>query len=68
METPLKFYHWEFGDELEQSKFFKILEPITTLPERPEVVPDVMLVPLMAFNQDCFRLGYGGGFYDRTIA
>ena len=26
-----------------------------------------MLVPLLAFNEDCHRLGYGGGFYDRTI-
>ena len=30
--------------------------------------PEVLLVPLVAFDARCYRLGYGGGFYDRTIA
>ena len=37
-------------------------------PERPEVVPAVLLVPLLAFDRSGYRLGYGGGFYDRTLA
>jgi 5-formyltetrahydrofolate cyclo-ligase len=31
------------------------------------VVPDVLLVPLLAFDAEGYRLGYGGGFYDRTL-
>lgn len=31
------------------------------------VVPDVIFVPMLAFNEKCERLGYGGGYYDRTI-
>ncbi len=34
----------------------------------PLVVPDVLLVPMLAFDRNGYRLGYGGGFYDRTIA
>ena len=33
-----------------------------------ELVPEVLLVPLLAFDEDGYRLGYGGGFYDRTLA
>ena len=36
--------------------------------EVPEVEPDVLLVPLLAFDRFGHRLGYGGGFYDRTLA
>lgn len=37
-------------------------------PERAEVRPAVLLVPLLAFDRAGYRLGYGGGFYDRTLA
>lgn len=37
-------------------------------PEVPEVEPDVLLVPLLAFDRQGYRLGYGGGFYDMTLA
>ena len=33
----------------------------------PEVLPDVLRVPMLAFDRKGFRLGYGGGFYDRTL-
>ena len=33
----------------------------------PEIVPDVLIVPLLAFDSEGYRLGYGGGFYDRTL-
>jgi len=34
----------------------------------PEAIPDVLVVPLLAFDSRGMRLGYGGGFYDRTLA
>ena len=43
----------------------KIQVPLAT---SPEVQPDVLLVPLLAFDRAGFRLGYGGGFYDATLA
>ena len=36
--------------------------------EGPWVEPDVLIVPLLAFDARGYRLGYGGGFYDRTLA
>lgn len=62
--TPLTFRRWEPGVELVVSSF-GIPEPG---PERPTVTPDISVVPLLAFDRDGYRLGYGGGFYDRTIA
>ncbi len=44
---------------------FKTLEPPA---EAPEIFPDIVFVPLLAFNSEGERLGYGGGFYDRTLA
>jgi 5-formyltetrahydrofolate cyclo-ligase len=38
------------------------------LPTAPQLEPDILLVPLLAFDKNRNRLGYGGGFYDRTIA
>ena len=32
------------------------------------VLPDLLLVPCVGFDDDCYRLGYGGGYYDRTLA
>jgi 5-formyltetrahydrofolate cyclo-ligase len=43
---------------------FGIHEPMQ---DWPEVAPDVVLVPMLAFDRDGHRLGYGGGFYDRTL-
>jgi len=62
--TPLEFRSWEPGVALVTSRF-GISEPG---PERPVVRPRHSLVPLLAFDDDGFRLGYGGGFYDRTLA
>jgi 5-formyltetrahydrofolate cyclo-ligase len=61
---PLIMRSWKPGDTL-QKKTWGIAEP---LPSAPEVDPDVVLVPLLAFDAEGYRLGYGGGFYDRTLA
>lgn len=62
--APLRFRRWSPGDALEPGAF-KIDVPA---PSQPEVVPLVLLVPLLAFDRAGYRLGYGGGFYDRTLA
>ena len=40
----------------------------TTTSDGPVVMPDLLLVPMLAFDRRGYRLGYGGGYYDRTIA
>jgi 5-formyltetrahydrofolate cyclo-ligase len=62
--VPLVFRSWEPGVALVTSRF-GIAEPA---PDRPAVRPRHALVPLLAFDDDGYRLGYGGGFYDRTLA
>lgn len=60
---PLVFRRWTPGAPLEGGPFG------TSVPkDAAEVVPDVLIVPMLAFDARCHRLGYGGGFYDRTIA
>lgn len=61
--TPLVFRQWAPGDALVLGRWNIKVPP----EEAPEVVPDVLLVPLLAFDRKGFRLGYGGGFYDRTL-
>lgn len=61
---PLTMRAWTPGDAMEAAAW-GIAEPMA---DKPEVDPDVVLVPLLAFDPRGFRLGYGGGFYDRTLA
>jgi 5-formyltetrahydrofolate cyclo-ligase len=61
--TPLVFRQWKPGDALVLGRW-DIQIPSEAA---PEVLPDVLLVPLLAFDREGFRLGYGGGFYDRTL-
>jgi 5-formyltetrahydrofolate cyclo-ligase len=63
-QQPLDFHHVPDGEVLEPGSF-GIPEP---LEHWPAARPDLLLVPLLAFDARGHRLGYGGGFYDRTIA
>jgi len=58
----MDFYLWSFKDSLKINKF-GIPEPISS----KIIVPDILLVPLVSFDNELNRLGYGGGFYDRYI-
>ncbi len=60
--NPLSFQRWRPGDALIRERFG------TVRPTGEPMVPDLLLVPLLAFDGACRRLGYGGGFYDRTLA
>ena len=62
--NPLVMRVWNFGEPL-GSGVWGIREPES---EAEEVEPDVLLVPLLAFDRTGHRLGYGGGYYDLTIA
>jgi len=61
---PLQFRSWSPGDVLDEVQW-SIREPSETA---EVVAPDVMLCPLLAFDDAGYRLGYGGGFYDRSLA
>jgi len=58
----MDFYKWSFSDSLKINKY-GIPEPET----KNIVYPDIILVPLVAFDKNLNRLGYGGGYYDRLI-
>ena len=61
---PLLFRTYQPGDPLCPGPF-GVQQPADTV---AEVLPDLVLVPLLAFDRHKHRLGYGGGFYDRTLA
>jgi 5-formyltetrahydrofolate cyclo-ligase len=63
-ESVLRFHRWRPGDRLAAGAF-GIGEP---LPDADELRPGIVLVPLLAFDAVGHRLGYGGGYYDRTLA
>jgi 5-formyltetrahydrofolate cyclo-ligase len=60
--NPLTFRRWRPGDVLEAERFG------TFRPIGEQQAPDFLLVPLLAFDRRGHRLGYGAGFYDRTLA
>lgn len=63
-EQPLQFFSWSPGDELVAGDYGiavpKVLKPVP--------MPVAMLIPCVGFTEKRFRLGYGGGFFDRTLA
>ncbi len=60
---PLIFRKWQQGEPLVTGGF-NTLQPQE---DAPLAVPDIVVVPLLAFDAQGFRMGYGGGYYDRTI-
>ncbi|WP_417488833.1 5-formyltetrahydrofolate cyclo-ligase [Maricaulis sp.] len=62
--APLIFRAWKNGDALEP-RAFGLMEPPV---DAPELIPDILLVPLLAIDPDGNRLGFGRGYYDRTLA
>lgn len=60
---PLVFRAWALGSETVAGVWNIPVPPETSR----EVLPDMLLVPMLAFDRAGYRLGYGGGFYDRTL-
>lgn len=59
----LQFARWQAGDALAADRY-----GIATPVKRDWIVPSVLLVPCVGFTANGLRLGYGGGYYDRTLA
>jgi 5-formyltetrahydrofolate cyclo-ligase len=63
-DAPLQFRAWTLSEKLQRGPL-GILEPS---PEANEITPDILLVPLAAFDRSGHRIGYGAGHYDRTLS
>jgi 5-formyltetrahydrofolate cyclo-ligase len=61
-DNQMNFYNWSRNDPLKINKF-GIPEPVSS----KIFYPDILLVPLVAYDSNLNRLGYGGGYYDRYI-
>lgn len=61
--APLIFRAWKPGDRLEKG-VWNIPVPVDDV----QVLPDIVISPVVGFDGGNYRLGYGGGFYDRTLA
>ena len=57
------FFHWSFNDPLKINKY-GIPETISN----KKILPDILLIPLVGFDDQLNRLGYGGGYYDRYLS
>jgi 5,10-methenyltetrahydrofolate synthetase len=62
-ERPLVFREWKPRCPMERGVW-----NIPIPSEGREIVPDVVISPVVGIDPECYRLGYGGGFYDRTLA
>ena len=62
-KAPLVFRLWEPGGRLVPGVW-----NIPVPADGDEVPPDVVIAPVVGFDSACYRLGYGGGFFDRTLA
>ncbi|VWB99569.1 5-formyltetrahydrofolate cyclo-ligase [Burkholderia territorii] len=61
--TPLAFHAWNAHTPMREGHH-RIPEPASGV----VVVPDLLLIPCVGFDLQRYRLGYGGGYYDRTLA
>jgi len=60
--NQMDFFEWKNKDPLKINRY-GIVEPISS----KKIYPDVIFIPLVAYDDDLNRLGYGGGFYDRYL-
>ena len=67
IKNEIEFYSWDKAENslIENSKF-KILEP--QIAKSKPIQPDIIITPLLSYDKNNLRLGYGGGFYDRYFA
>ncbi|HEX7080137.1 MAG TPA: 5-formyltetrahydrofolate cyclo-ligase [Gammaproteobacteria bacterium] len=63
-KAPVEFWRWDAQTKLRRQSVWGIPVPA----ERVVVRPDALIVPLVGGDAACYRLGYGGGYYDRTLA
>ncbi len=61
-EKPLKFNTWTLDEMMDEDIFG------TPCATGEETFPDILIVPLLGFDERGYRMGYGGGYYDRTLA
>lgn len=61
--SPMVFREWHPGCEMERGAL-----GIPVPAKGVEITPNVVIAPLVGFDRHCYRLGYGGGFFDRTLA
>ena len=60
--SQMDFFKWSHNDLLKLNKF-GIPEPL----KNKKVIPDIVFLPLVAFDKRLYRIGYGGGYYDRAL-
>lgn len=60
---PLEFHLWQAGEVLGRGVW-----NIPVPAEKRPCLPDIVIAPVVGFDPACYRLGYGGGFFDRTLA
>jgi 5-formyltetrahydrofolate cyclo-ligase len=61
--APVEFWRWNPGTPMQRG-----IWNIPIPKEREVLIPGAVIVPLVGFDQHRFRLGYGGGYFDRTLA
>jgi 5,10-methenyltetrahydrofolate synthetase len=61
--SPVEFWRWQIEEPMTRG-MFNIPIPVA----RDAVRPDILIVPLVGFDRAGYRLGYGGGYYDRTLS